>query len=89
MPSATINSYISDFEDAKMVLSTNTTRTAFVPARPLDQISLRDVLMVLYGGRNASSADIETIGEAVAVDFLRKGTADLDNVTIENLLERI
>ena len=45
--------------------------------------------MVLYGGRNASSADIETIGEAVAVDFLRKGTADLDNVTIENLLERI
>ena len=89
VPSATINSYISDFEDAKMVLSTNTTRTAFVPARPLDQISLRDVLMVLYGGRNASSADIETIGEAVAVDFLRKGTADLDNVTIENLLERI
>ena len=33
---------------------------------------------------------VDRVGDgAVAVDFLRKGTADLDNVTIENLLERI
>ena len=89
IPSAAIISYISDFEDAKMVIAVNTTRTAFIPARPLDQIKLRDIICVLFGGGNTSAADIETIGEAVAVDFLRKGTADLDSVTVENLLERI
>ncbi len=89
VPSATIISYISDFEDAKMVIAANTARTAFIPARPLDQIKLSDILSVLFGGRDISSADIETIGEAVAVDFLRKGTQDMDTVTVENLLERI
>ena len=89
IPSAAIISYISDFEDAKMVIAVNTSRTAFIPARPLDQIKLRDIICVLFGGGNTSAADIETIGEAVAVDFLRKGTADLDSVTVENLLERI
>ena len=89
VPSATLNSYLSDFEDAKMVLAANTSRTAFLPARPLDQIKLRDVLSVLYGYSGGSAAEIETIGEAVALDFLRKGTADLDTVTVENLLERI
>ena len=89
VPSATIVSYISDFEDAKMVIAANTARTAFIPARPLDQIKLADVLSVLFGCHDVSSADIETIGEAVAVEFLRKGTHDLDTVTVENLLERI
>ncbi len=90
VPSATINSYLCDFEDAHMILSTNTSRTAFVPARPLDQIYLKGVIQVLYGGGHAAEAErIETIGEAVALDFLKSGTADLETISVENLLERI
>ena len=89
VPSAAINSYVSDFEDAGMIIAANSARTSFVPARPLDQIKLSDVLSVLFGGRGITNADIETIGEAVAVDFLRRGTENMDTVTVENLLERI
>ena len=39
VPSATLVSYLSDFEDAKMVMAVNTRRSSFVPARPLDQMS--------------------------------------------------
>ena len=88
IPSARLSAYLSDFEDARMIMAVNTQRTLFAPARPLDQIKLGDVMRVLYGGV-ADEDSIETIGEAVAADFFRSGTASLENVTVENLLERI
>ena len=88
IPSARLSAYLSDFEDARMIMAVNTQRTLFAPARPLDQIKLGDVMRVLYGGV-ADEDSIETIGEAVATDFFRSGTDSLENVTVENLLERI
>lgn len=87
VPSATLVSYLSDFEDAKMVMAVNARRSSFVPARPLDQITIKDVISVVCG--TVSSSEVETIGDAVAMDFLDKGTRDTSTITIENLLERL
>ena len=48
---------------------------------------LPEVISVLYGVSGEDS--IETIGEAVAADFLRRGTGDFSDITVENLLERV
>ena len=87
VPSATLVSYLADFEDAKMVMAVNTRRSSFVPARPLDQITVKDVIVVVCG--SVTSEDVETLGDAVAMDFLDKGTRDTGSITIENLLERL
>lgn len=87
VPSATLVSYLSDFEDAKMVMAVNARRSSFVPARPLDQITIKDVISVVCG--TVGSSEVETIGDAVAMDFLDKGTRDTSTITIENLLERL
>ena len=87
VPSATLVSYLADFEDAKMVMAVNTRRSSFVPARPLDQITVKDVIVVVCG--SVTSEDVETLGDAVAMDFLDKGTRDTASITIENLLERL
>ena len=88
VPSARLVSYLSDFEDAHMVMAANTQRTLFAPAKPLDQIKLKDVMTVLYGSA-ADEDGIETIGEAVSADLLRAGLAPMEDITVENLLERI
>ena len=88
IPTLRLSAYLNDFEDARMIMAVNTQRTMFAPMRPLDQIKLNDVISVLYGG-GLDGDSIETIGEAVAADFLRRGLIDTENITIENLLERI
>ena len=87
VPSARLSKYISDLEDAGMVLAVNAQRTLFVPARPLNQMKLSEIVSALYG--EADDSSIETMGEAVAAEFLHRGVAETSSVTIENLLERI
>ncbi len=59
---------------------------AYVPAKPLDAILVKDVVAMLYGGRDMS---VDTIGEAVAQQFAVSAYDTFGNLTIENLLERI
>ena len=87
IPGNRLSKYLSDLEDAGMVMAVNTQRTLFVPARPLEQIKLCDVVSTLFGTTDNDS--IETIGEAVAAEFLHRGVADTGSITVENLLERV
>ncbi len=87
IPSNKLAKYISDLEDARVVMTVNAQRTLFVPARPLEQIRISDVITALYG--SAESDSIETIGEAVAAEFLHRGIAETGSLTVENLLERV
>ena len=87
IPAARLAKYISDLEEAGMVLAANTQRTLFVPARPLDQMKVSNVISALFGADNDES--IETLGEAVAAEFLHRGVEDTSSVTVENLLERV
>ncbi len=87
IPGNRLSKYLSDLEDAGMVMAVNTQRTLFVPARPLEQIKLCEVVSTLFGTTDNDS--IETIGEAVAAEFLHRGVADTGSITVENLLERV
>ena len=87
IPSNRLSKYLSDLEEAEMVLAANTQRTLFVPAKPLEQIKVSAVITALFGAMNDES--IETIGEAVAAEFLHRGVADTSTITVENLLERV
>ncbi len=87
IPSNRLTKYITDLEDAGMVMAVNTQRTLFVPARPLEQIRINAVISTLFGAGDDNS--IETIGEAVAAEFLHRGVADTSTLTVENLLERV
>ena len=86
IPAQRLFPYLSDLEDAGMVMAVNAQRTLFVPARPLEQVKLSAVITALFGTFDNES--IDTIGEAVAMDFLHRGVADVSSITIENLLER-
>ncbi len=87
IPANRLSKYLSDLEEAGMVMAANTQRTIFVPAKPLDQIKVSNVIKVLFGV--ADDETIETIGEAVAAEFLHRGVADTSTITVENLLERV
>ncbi len=87
IPAQRLSPYLSDLEDAGMVMAVNAQRTLFVPARPLEQVKLSAVITALFGTFDNES--IDTIGEAVAMDFLHRGVADVSSITIENLLERV
>ncbi len=89
VPISRMQSYLLDFEKAGYILSTNTQHTSFVPAMPLDQIKVKDVLKLLYGASVISSDEIETIGDALSMDFCSAGLEPFGSITIENLLERV
>ena len=59
---------------------------AYVPAKPLDQILVRDIVSALYA---FSSESVDTVGEAVSEQFADTGIRSFGNLTLENLLERV
>jgi len=89
IPNGRMVSYLRDMEGAGMIMPTNTQGTSFVPARPLSQITLKRVIEILYGADELDSDQIDTIGEAVAMEFYSTGRSGLKDVTIEQLLERV
>jgi len=88
IPMSRLASYLNDFEEAGFIIACNTQATQFVPAKPLDQIKLADVLAVLYGADEVT-AEVDTLGEAVAMEFFKGGEEPFKDLTLENLLERI
>lgn len=58
----------------------------YVPAKPLDQILVKDVVKAIYALDDES---VETVGEAVSQQLLKKGCDSFENLTIDNLLERV
>ena len=60
-----------------------------VPALPLDKIYLKEVLHILYGSERKEREDIRTMGEAVAQELEDNGIKGLEDISIENLMERL
>ena len=89
IPSSRLYGYINCLEDGKIIMAVNTQRSAFVPALPLDKIYLKEVLHVLYGSERKTREDIQTMGEAVAQEMEDKGIKGLEDISIENLMERL
>ncbi len=89
VPSSKLYGYINCLEDGGIIMAVNTQRSAFVPAKPLDKIYLKEVLHILYGSERKDREDILTMGEAVAQEMEDKGIKGLEDISIENLMERL
>ena len=89
VPTSKLYGYINCLEDGNIIMPVNTQRSAFVPSRPLDRIYLKEVLHVLYGSERKTREDIQTMGEAVAEELEERGIRAMEDISIENLLERL
>lgn len=89
VPSGRLSSYLRDLEFGGILMPTNTQASSFVPSRPMSQISVRRVMELLFGADEMNEDSVDTIGEAVTMEFYRNGKKALGDITIEELLERI
>ena len=74
--------------DKKFIIPTNPTRTAYVPARPLDSLYVVELVEVLYGEVYLEQ-NLDTIGDSIASQIHVKGIRTLGNLTVANLVERV
>ena len=90
IPSSRLYGYLNTLENAGMIMPVNAHRTAFVPARPSDKILVRDVVGLVYGEPpSPENEKVLTIGEAVSGEFLERGVSAFEELTVENLMERL
>jgi membrane protein len=70
------------------IISTNNMRTAFVPARPLEDLKVIDLVEALYGEVYLEQ-NLDTIGDAIASQIDEKGIKTLGSLSLANLIERV
>lgn len=85
----TLNGYLSQFDKRGFILVADTKSTSFIPAKPLDQIYLKDVISAVFGLEEVTQHEIDTIGEAIADQIEKVGINSVGELTLENMLERI
>ena len=70
------------------ILPTNNTKTAYVPARPLEDLKVVHLVATLYGEVYLEQ-NLDTIGDAIASQINLKGIKTLGTLTVSNLVERV
>ncbi|MDD5075976.1 MAG: hypothetical protein PHS18_02690, partial [Sphaerochaetaceae bacterium] len=74
--------------DKQFIIATNPSRTSYLPAKPLEDLKIVDLVSSLYGEVYLEQ-NLDTIGDAIATQINDRGIKTLGNLTIFNLLERI
>ncbi|MDD3941754.1 MAG: YihY/virulence factor BrkB family protein [Sphaerochaetaceae bacterium] len=74
--------------EMNFIIPTNPTRTAYVPARPLEDLKVVDLVSALYG-QVYLSQNLDTIGDAIASQINAKGIKTLGTLSVSNLIERV
>ena len=83
-----LGGYISLLVRCHLLLEINEGKSAsYVPAKPLEQILLKDIFDAVYG--YDTSIEVTTAGEAVAEQIKLSCDESLSSLSLENLLERI
>jgi membrane protein len=72
----------------KFIIPTNNMRTAFVPARPLEDLKIIDLVGALYGEVYLEQ-NLDTIGDSIASQIDEKGIKTLGTLSVANLIERV
>ncbi len=89
IPDRRLYGYLDLLTGLHYILPTNNGRTAFIPARPLEDLKIQTLVNSLYGFEGMEGEVQDTPGEAVALQIQGHGIDSLGNLTIENLLERV
>ena len=74
--------------DKQFILPTNPTRTAYVPARPLEDLKMVELVESLYGEVYLEQ-NLDTIGDSIASQINARGIRTLGNLSVANLVERV
>lgn len=74
--------------EKRFIIATNPRKTTYIPARPLEDIKIVELVEVLYGEVYLEQ-NLETIGDAIVTQINDRGIKTLGNVSLYNLLERI
>lgn len=89
IPDKRLYGYLDFFQSLNYLTPTNSGGTSFIPARPLCDIYIKEIVDGLYGLNNISYEDKDTAGEAIAIQIHGNGITSLGKLNLENLLERI
>ncbi len=83
-----LGGYIGLLSEKHLIIEISKGKSAsYVPARPLDQIYLKEIFEAIYGFDEHS--DITTAGQAVAEQVKTCSEEAFASLTLENLLERV
>ncbi|MGI6466191.1 MAG: YihY/virulence factor BrkB family protein [Sphaerochaetaceae bacterium] len=69
-------------------LAVNASLTAYVPAKPLEDLKVIELVKKLYGEVYLEQ-NIDTIGDSIATQICSDGIDSLGNLSVANLIERI
>lgn len=86
---ANLNEYINEFESCGYIIKALDNGISYLPAKPADKVSVKDIISMLYGVEGTLSDNMETIGEAVSLELYKSGEKGFCSLTIDNLLERL
>jgi membrane protein len=89
IPDKWLYGYLDFLAGIKFIIPTNNGNTTFIPARPLEQLRVKDLVDGLYGLELINSEDRDTAGEAISIQIHSHGISSLGSLSIENLLERV
>ncbi|PKL11042.1 MAG: hypothetical protein CVV52_15345 [Spirochaetae bacterium HGW-Spirochaetae-8] len=74
--------------EKQFIIATNASRSAYIPARPLEDLRIVDLVSGLFGEVYLEQ-NLDTIGDSIASQINQKGIKTLGNLSIYNLLERV
>ena len=74
--------------EMNFIIPTNPTRTAYVPARPLEDLKVVDLVGALFGEVYLEQ-NLDTIGDAIATQVNANGIKTLGKLSVANLVERV
>lgn len=74
--------------EMNFIIPTNPTRTAYVPARPLEDLKVVDLVEALFGEVYLEQ-NLDTIGDAIATQVNANGIKTLGKLSVANLVERV
>jgi len=61
----------------------------YIPAKPLDKLFISTITDKIYGLKPFDEDELETVGDAICLQLKEEGSTSFENITVENLLERI
>lgn len=79
---------LNTLERSGYIIATNPLHTSFIPARPLENLKVKDIAEDLFGEVYLEQ-NVDTAGNAVASQVHDSGIRNLGNLSIAHLLERV
>lgn len=90
IPPSRLSKYTKLMLENKFIISVdNNGHQSYIPSKPLDQLYISDIVDKIFGIKPIENNELETVGDAVCLQFKEEGITSFADITVENLLERV